>query len=84
MAAREEESRLRLRKLNKIDVKEQAKKEKSPMGKKIKPVFRVVRAASDDDTRDIQSECDESVVDEEKEDNAAHESDKDERPRKKR
>lgn len=80
MAAREEESRLRLRKLNKIDVKEQAKKEKSPKGKKIKPVFRVVRAASDDDTRAVEEECDEGDMEDEVYDGAAHESDDEERP----
>jgi hypothetical protein len=80
----EEASRLRLRKFNGIDAKEVSQKAKKTKEKKVKPVFTQVCAASDDDTRGIQSECDESVVDEEKEDNAAHESDEDERPRKKR
>ena len=72
---------MRLRKLNKIDVKEQAKKEKSPKGKKIKPVFRVVCAASDDDTRAVEDKCDGEEMEDEA-DNGAHESDDDERPSK--
>ena len=71
---------MRLRKLNGIDAKEQAKKEKSPKGEKVKPVFRVVRAASDDDTRAVEDECDEEEMEDEADDRADHESDDEERP----
>ena len=78
MPQREEESRLRLRKLNGIDAKLKAKKAKTPKGKNIKPVFRVVRAASDDETRAVESECDETVAENE-DDDGDHESDNEER-----
>ena len=82
MPEREEESRLRLRFLNGVDAKEKARKAKPPEGKKIKVDFTVVKIASDDETRALESECDEGDDEEEKEDEEDHESDDEERPTK--
>ena len=74
---------MRIRKLNGIDPKELSQKAKKTKGQKIKPVFREVCALSDNETADVESECDESVLEKEKEDNSDHDSDDEERPRKK-
>jgi hypothetical protein len=76
---REEASRLRIRKLNGIDVKEKAKKAK-PKGKKKKAVFRVVSKASGVEDLAVESDGDGSGAEAEEEDEGEHESDDEERP----
>ena len=75
----EKACRLRLRELEGIDAKDKSRSNKSK-GKKIQQIFTEVCAASDDETRGVESDSDAGEMEEENEDIEDHASDDEERP----